>query len=132
MLFVGDEAVNVEYFKATESDLLSRCKTIRHLPCVMRRPSVALCRIQGCKSATLSDGKSDVFMNFQVLGKFLIKDMNTFINVEDIGNLQQALAEAQEIKNDRFKYQHLGKNKTLMMISSTTVCAHDSARRRQP
>ena len=42
--------------------------------------------------------------------------MNTFINVEDIGNLQQALAEAQEIKNDRFKYQHLGKNKTLMMI----------------
>lgn len=42
--------------------------------------------------------------------------MNTFINVEDIGNLQQALAEAQEIKNDRFKYQHLGKNKTLLMI----------------
>ena len=42
--------------------------------------------------------------------------MNTFINVEDIGNLQQALAEAQEIKNDRFKYQHFGKNKTLMMI----------------
>lgn len=58
--------------------------------------------------------------------------MNTFINVEDIGNLQQVLAEAQEIKNDRFKYQHLGKNKTLMMISSTTVCAHDSARRRLP
>ena len=42
--------------------------------------------------------------------------MRTFINVEDIGNLRQALAEAQEIKNDRFKYQHLGKNKTLMMI----------------
>lgn len=42
--------------------------------------------------------------------------MRTFINVEDIGNLNQALAEAQEIKNDRFKYQHLGKNKTLMMI----------------
>lgn len=42
--------------------------------------------------------------------------MKTFINVEDIGDLGKALAEAQEIKNDRFKYQHLGKNKTLMMI----------------
>jgi len=44
------------------------------------------------------------------------KDFRTFINVEDIGDLRQALAEAQEIKNDRYKYQHLGKNKTLMMI----------------
>jgi len=42
--------------------------------------------------------------------------MNTFINVQDIGDLKQALAEAQEIKADRYKYQHLGKNKTLMMI----------------
>ena len=42
--------------------------------------------------------------------------MHTFINVEDNGDLNQALAEAQEIKNERFKYQHLGKNKTLMMI----------------
>ena len=42
--------------------------------------------------------------------------MRTFINVEDIGDLRQALAEAQEIKSDRYKYQHLGKNKTLMMI----------------
>ena len=42
--------------------------------------------------------------------------MKSFINVEDIGDLRQALAEAQEIKHDRFKYQHLGKNKTLMMI----------------
>ncbi len=42
--------------------------------------------------------------------------MKSFINVEDIGNLQQALAEAQEIKQERYKYQHLGKNKTLMMI----------------
>jgi len=38
------------------------------------------------------------------------------MNVGDIGPLEKALAEAQEIKNDRFKYQHLGKNKTLMMI----------------
>ena len=42
--------------------------------------------------------------------------MTSFINVEDIGNLGQALAEAREIKADRFKYQHLGKNKTLLMI----------------
>ena len=42
--------------------------------------------------------------------------MKSFINVEDIGPLDKALAEAFEIKNDRFKYQHLGKNKTLMMI----------------
>ena len=42
--------------------------------------------------------------------------MRTFINVEDIGPLEKAMAEAMEIKNDRYKYQHLGKNKTLMMI----------------
>ena len=42
--------------------------------------------------------------------------MRTFINVEDIGDLRQALAEAQEIKGDRYKFQHLGRNKTLMMI----------------
>jgi len=29
--------------------------------------------------------------------------MRTFINVEDIGPLEKALAEAQEIKNYRFK-----------------------------
>ncbi len=44
-------------------------------------------------------------------GKF-----NTFINVQDIGPLPQAMAEAMEIKNERYKYQHLGRNKTLMMI----------------
>ena len=42
--------------------------------------------------------------------------MHSFINVEDIGDLGQALAEAREIKAERFKYQHLGKNKTLLMI----------------
>src|SRR5574344_908994 len=42
--------------------------------------------------------------------------MKSFINVEDISNLSKALEEAKEIKNDRFKYQALGKNKTLMMI----------------
>jgi len=42
--------------------------------------------------------------------------MRTFFNVEDLGDLQTALAEAQEVKRDRFAYQHLGKNKTLLMI----------------
>ncbi len=42
--------------------------------------------------------------------------MRTFINVEDIGDLGKALAEAQEIKQERFKYQQLGRNKTLLMI----------------
>ncbi len=32
--------------------------------------------------------------------------MRTFINVEDIGPLEKAMAEAMEIKNDRYKYQH--------------------------
>jgi len=42
--------------------------------------------------------------------------MNTFFNVGDLGDLKAALAEAQELKNDRFKYQSLGHNKTLLMI----------------
>lgn len=42
--------------------------------------------------------------------------MRTFINVEDLGPLPQALAEAQEIKQDRYKYCQLGRNKTLLMI----------------
>ena len=42
--------------------------------------------------------------------------MNTFLNVDDLGNLREALAEAMEIKKNRFGYQQLGKNKTLLMI----------------
>ena len=42
--------------------------------------------------------------------------MKTFFNVEDLGDLRGALAEAQEIKKDRYAFQHLGKNKTLLMI----------------
>ena len=42
--------------------------------------------------------------------------MKSFFNVQDIGPLNQALAEALEVKRDRFKYQQLGKNKTLLMI----------------
>lgn len=42
--------------------------------------------------------------------------MKTFFNVEDLGDLNQALAEAQEIKANRFAYKHLGQDKTLLMI----------------
>ena len=42
--------------------------------------------------------------------------MKTFFNVEDIGNLDQALSEAKEIKQNRFGFQKLGKNKTLLMV----------------
>jgi len=42
--------------------------------------------------------------------------MKTFIRVHDLGNLQEALQEAFEVKKNRFGYQHLGKNKTLLMV----------------
>ena len=42
--------------------------------------------------------------------------MRTFFNVEDIGDLGKALQEAKEVKENRFGYQKLGKNKTLLMI----------------
>lgn len=42
--------------------------------------------------------------------------MKKFTDVNDIGNLDKAVAGALEIKRDRFAFQHLGKNKTLMMI----------------
>ncbi|MCD7973634.1 MAG: acetylornithine carbamoyltransferase [Candidatus Azobacteroides sp.] len=42
--------------------------------------------------------------------------MRHFTTVHDIGDLKTAFKEAMDIKSDRFKYNHLGKNKTLMMI----------------
>jgi len=42
--------------------------------------------------------------------------MRSFLNVEDLGYLNAALREAAEIKADRFKYDTLGKNKTLLMV----------------
>ena len=42
--------------------------------------------------------------------------MKKFLNVTDLGDLNKALEEAFKIKNDRFAYQHLGKNKTLLMV----------------
>jgi len=42
--------------------------------------------------------------------------MKTFTNVKDLGDLNGALQEAFEVKKDRFAYQELGKNKTLLMV----------------
>lgn len=42
--------------------------------------------------------------------------MRHFTSVKDIGDLKAAVREALEIKADRFKYNHLGRNKTLMMV----------------
>jgi len=42
--------------------------------------------------------------------------MRHFTNVHDIGNLETAVKEALAVKQDRFAYTDLGKNKTLMMI----------------
>lgn len=42
--------------------------------------------------------------------------MRHFTCVNDIGSLDKALQEAMEIKNDRFRYVELGRNKTLLMV----------------
>lgn len=42
--------------------------------------------------------------------------MKIFQHVSDLGDLRAALAEAAEIKADRYKYQQLGRNKTAMLI----------------
>ena len=42
--------------------------------------------------------------------------MKVFQHVTDLGDLSAALDEAFEIKADRFKYQHLGRNKTALLI----------------
>ncbi len=42
--------------------------------------------------------------------------MKVFQHVQDIGDLSVALAEAQEVKRDRYQWQHLGKNKTALLI----------------
>ncbi len=42
--------------------------------------------------------------------------MKTFLNVEDLGSLRQALAEATSIKNDRFQFVEQGRNKTALLV----------------
>ena len=38
--------------------------------------------------------------------------MRTFTNVKDLGDLKAAIAEAMEVKKNRFGYKKLGENKT--------------------
>ncbi len=42
--------------------------------------------------------------------------MKQFLDVNDIGSLDTAVREAIEVKDNRFGYQHLGRNKTLLLI----------------
>jgi N-succinyl-L-ornithine transcarbamylase len=42
--------------------------------------------------------------------------MKTYTNVKDLGNLQDAVKEALEIKKNRFGYKQIGENKTLLMV----------------
>ena len=42
--------------------------------------------------------------------------MKTFLHVSDIGDLRSALAEAFEIKQDRYRYERLGHHKTALLI----------------
>ena len=42
--------------------------------------------------------------------------MKTYTNVKDLGNLQNAVNEALEVKKNRFAYKHLGENKTCLMV----------------
>ncbi|MBP5318153.1 MAG: acetylornithine carbamoyltransferase, partial [Paludibacteraceae bacterium] len=42
--------------------------------------------------------------------------MRTYTNVFDLGDLHQALQEALEVKNNPYKWEALGHNKTLLMV----------------
>ena len=42
--------------------------------------------------------------------------MRYYQNVSDLGDLQVALREALDVKAHRYDYQHLGKNKTCLLI----------------
>ena len=42
--------------------------------------------------------------------------MRIFQHVQDLGDLRVALAEAQEVKRARYQWQHLGRNKTALLI----------------
>ncbi len=42
--------------------------------------------------------------------------MRTFLHVADIGPLGQALEEAAEIKHERYRYEQLGRHKTVLLI----------------
>ena len=45
-----------------------------------------------------------------------ITTMKTFFNAKDLGDITMALDEAKQIKANRYAYDRLGKNKTLLMV----------------
>lgn len=47
--------------------------------------------------------------------------MRTYTNVFDLGDLKTVLAEAFEIKNDRYKYEALGKHRLVCLFSLIIV-----------
>ncbi len=56
-------------------------------------------------------------MKNEIEKEIIKKDnMKLFQHVSDIGDLRTALAEAQEVKRDRYQWQHLGRNKTALLI----------------
>lgn len=42
--------------------------------------------------------------------------MKTFFNVQDIGDLKQALEEARQVKATPYAWKHLGENRTIMLV----------------
>ncbi|MFA7043898.1 MAG: acetylornithine carbamoyltransferase, partial [Bacteroidales bacterium] len=42
--------------------------------------------------------------------------MRNYTGVKDLGNLNEAVKEALEIKKNRYAYKNLGENKTLLMV----------------
>lgn len=42
--------------------------------------------------------------------------MKSFLNVKDLGDLSQALAEAREIKQEHYKYVELGRHRTALLV----------------
>lgn len=57
----------------------------------------------------------DFICNF-IPSNIEMKIMKKFTCVGDIGDLKKAVAEALEVKSNRFAYKHLGENKTLLMV----------------
>ena len=58
--------------------------------------------------------------------------MKTFLHVNDLGPLDLALAEAAEIKADRYKYEHLGHHKTALLIFFTNSLRPRLSTRKPP
>ena len=65
-------------------------------------PANRACPIHDCNSQYNNHKKTSI--------------MREFLHVNDIGDLNIALKEAQEIKQDRYKFEHLGHHHTVLLI----------------